>query len=106
MRARGEGRAPQTPSPSSRRRRSPPLEPTGPSSPSGNCEYHFLDLRFCEVFRLFQIDMREVGHFIGRDDAVDNGRPFDPERLVDGLAQLAGFSALKPAAPQARASAT
>jgi hypothetical protein len=34
------------------------------------------------------------------------GRPFGLERLVDGLAQLAGLSALKPTAPQARASAT
>ena len=40
--------------------------------------------------------MRDVGHFVGRNHAVDNGRVFRLERLVDGLEQLArpfGFEA-------------
>ena len=34
--------------------------------------------------------MRDVGQFIGRYHAVDNGRAVGLERLVDGIAQLAG----------------
>ena len=67
-----------------------------PRSPAGNCEYRFLDLRLGEIFGLFQIDMREVGHFIGRNDAPDDGRAFGLERLVDGLAQLTRLFGLEP----------
>ncbi len=67
-----------------------------PRSPAGHCEYHFLDPCLGEIFHLFHIDMRDVGQFVGRNDATDNGRAFGPERVVDGRAQLAGLFRLEP----------
>ena len=39
--------------------------------------------------------MRDIGQFVGRNDAVDNGRAFGLERLVDRLAQLSGLFCLE-----------
>jgi len=62
-----------------------------PPSPTGNCEYRLLDLCLGKVFDFSQLHMRDVWQFIGWDHAVDNRRAFRLERLVDGLAQLAGL---------------
>ena len=45
-----------------------------PSSPAGNREYLFLDFCLGVIFHFFQVDMRDVGQFIGRNDAIDDGR--------------------------------
>jgi hypothetical protein len=39
--------------------------------------------------------MRDIGQFVGRNHAVDNGRPVGLERLVDGIAQLARLFGLE-----------
>ena len=38
-----------------------------------------------------QLDMRQVGHFVGRHDAIDDGRARGLERLLDGGVQFAGL---------------
>jgi hypothetical protein len=78
----------------------------GPSSPAGRGEDCFFEFGLGVIAGLFQLNMREVGQFVGRDHAVDNGRAVALESLVDGIAQLAGPFGLKPTPPQARASAT
>ena len=57
----------------------------GPS-PAGNCEYHFLDLCLGKIFDPFQLNVREVGQFIGWNHAVDYRWTFRLERFFDGLA--------------------
>jgi hypothetical protein len=61
-------------------------------SAAGNCKYRLLDLCFGVVAGLFQLNMREVGQFVSRNHAVDNGRAIRLQRLVDGIAQLARLS--------------
>ena len=40
---------------------------------------------------LLKLEMRKIGHLIGRHDAIDNRRAVDLERLIDLGVQLAGF---------------
>src|SRR5882672_475147 len=51
----------------------------------GHCEQGFPDLCHREVPDRLQVDMRKVGHLVGRDDAIDDRRPVDLE-LELGLA--------------------
>ena len=41
--------------------------------------------------KLIEFEMWKVGHLVSRDDAIDNGRAGDIERLVDFGVQLAGL---------------
>jgi hypothetical protein len=50
------------------------VKESSPPSPSCNCKYHFLYLCLGEIFDLFQLNVRDVGQFIGRNHAVDNCR--------------------------------
>ena len=64
-------------------------------SSAGHGEDCFLDFGLCEIADLLKVEMREVGQFVGRNHAVDNGRTFRVERLADGLAQLSGLFRLE-----------
>jgi hypothetical protein len=55
-------------------------------SPAGNFEYRFLDFCLGEIAHCLEVEMRDVGQFVGRDHAIDNGRAVGLERLADGLA--------------------
>ena len=54
-------------------------------SPASNREYLFLHLCHGEVFGSFQVNVREVGQFIGWNHAVDYRWTFRLKRLCDGL---------------------
>src|SRR5258708_37109492 len=62
---------------------------------SCNCEQRFLDLCHRVVPDRLQVDMRKVGHLVGRDDAIDDGWAIDLEHLVDLAGQLAGLRYLE-----------
>jgi hypothetical protein len=64
----------------------------GARSSAGNCQNCFFDLRFRVVAHRFLLEMRDVGQFVGRNHAVDDGRAIRLQRLVDGIAQLARLS--------------
>lgn len=44
----------------------------------------------------FELEMRDVGHFVGRYRAIDNSRALGLQALVDGPAQLAGLLGVEP----------
>src|ERR1700730_1130238 len=56
---------------------------------SGDCDHRFLDLRDGIVADLVQVEMRKVGHLVGRHDAIDDRGPVDREGLGDLGVQLA-----------------
>src|ERR1700744_3204677 len=65
-------------------------------STPGEGEYRFLVLRSGVVFSLPELDMREVGQFVRRDDAVDNRRTVDLKCFADRRAQFSRFFRSKP----------
>jgi hypothetical protein len=42
-----------------------------------------------------QVDMRKVGHLVGRDDGIDDRGTVDLKRLADRVLQLAGLRRLE-----------
>lgn len=44
----------------------------------------------------FELEMRDVGHFVGRYHAIDNSRALGLQALVDGPPNSPGCSALNP----------
>ena len=54
-----------------------------------NCEQGFPDLCHREVPDRLQVDVRKVGHLVGRDDAIDYRRPVDFECFIDLAVQIA-----------------
>ena len=61
------------------------------ASPPRCRDDRLLDLSHGVVTDLFEFEMREIGHLVGRHDAIDDRRPVGLECLVDLCMQLAGL---------------
>src|SRR2546427_2370954 len=63
--------------------------------PPGYCEHRFLDLCHGVMLDLLELDMRKVGHLVGRHDDIDDGGAVNLEGLADLRVQLAGLRGLE-----------
>src|SRR6516225_6470668 len=66
---------------------------------SGDRDHGFLDLRDGIVAGQVELDMRNVGHLVGRNDAIDDRGPIDREGLSDRAVQFVWMPRLESMAP-------
>lgn len=85
-----------------------PGDEAGNPSPipsTGNGQNGFPDLRLSVPPDLAQIDMRQVGHLVGRHDRIDDPGPSQARASAIVDRSFSGSSTLKPRPPQAWAKA-